>query len=163
TFPKGASRAGPACNPSAGGASLSDKIEQRYDARGPCRVRIIRGTFVPVHPNESFARTSRSDDGHRGPERSAGGLIVRIRNVRVGGIQGGLIGAAILASSSISTIPARADYPQIRLNTDDTTQLQNEQQIVVDKTNPDNLVACWRDFRLGYRQVGVGYSFDGGD
>jgi hypothetical protein len=25
-----------------------------------------------------------------------------------------------------------------------------------------NLVAIWRDFRLGYRQVGYGYSFDGG-
>lgn len=53
-------------------------------------------------------------------------------------------------------------YPEIKLNTDETTQLQNEQQICVNPTNPDNVVACWRDFRLGYRQVGVGTSFDGG-
>ena len=26
----------------------------------------------------------------------------------------------------------------------------------------DNLVAVWRDFRLGHRRVGVGYTFDGG-
>jgi hypothetical protein len=57
---------------------------------------------------------------------------------------------------------ARADYPQIRLNHDTSSFLQNEQQICVNPTNLDNLVACWRDWRLGYRQVGVGYSFDGG-
>lgn len=28
--------------------------------------------------------------------------------------------------------------------------------------DPDNLVAVWRDFRLGYRRVGYGASFDGG-
>jgi hypothetical protein len=54
------------------------------------------------------------------------------------------------------------DYPNIRINQDETTQLQNEQQIVVNPTNGDNLVAVWRDFRLGYRRIGVGYSFDGG-
>ena len=67
-----------------------------------------------------------------------------------------------LALAAIWTGVASADYPQIRLNTDSTLQLQNEQQICVNPTNPANLVAAWRDFRLGYRQVGVGYSFDGG-
>ncbi|MDM7916440.1 MAG: sialidase family protein, partial [Candidatus Eisenbacteria bacterium] len=57
---------------------------------------------------------------------------------------------------------ARADYPQIRLNTDDSHQLQNEQQIRVHPLDAGNVVAAWRDFRLGYRQVGVGASFDGG-
>jgi hypothetical protein len=58
---------------------------------------------------------------------------------------------------------ARAeDWVNTRLNEDTTTELQNEQQIVVNPTNPENLVAVWRDFRLGYRQVGYGYSFDGG-
>jgi hypothetical protein len=65
-------------------------------------------------------------------------------------------------TASIGIPHARADYPQIRLNTDATTQLQNEQQICVNPTNPENVVACWRDFRLGFRQVGVGTSFDGG-
>lgn len=52
--------------------------------------------------------------------------------------------------------------PNLKLNTDATTQLQNEEQVAVDPTNPNNLVAVWRDFRLGYRQVGWGYSHDGG-
>lgn len=52
--------------------------------------------------------------------------------------------------------------PNIKLNQDATTQLQNEEQVAVDPTNPDNLVAVWRDFRLGYRQIGWGYSHDGG-
>lgn len=52
--------------------------------------------------------------------------------------------------------------PNLKLNTDATTQLQNEEQVAVDPTNPNNLVAVWRDFRLGFRQVGWGYSHDGG-
>lgn len=55
-----------------------------------------------------------------------------------------------------------ATPPNIKLNTDTTTQLQNEEQVAVDPTNPDNLVAVWRDFRLGYRQIGWGYSHNGG-
>jgi hypothetical protein len=52
--------------------------------------------------------------------------------------------------------------PNIKINTDLTTEVQNEEQVAVNPNNPDNLVAVWRDFRLGYRQVGWGYSFDGG-
>ena len=50
----------------------------------------------------------------------------------------------------------------VRVHSDATGQLQNEQQIGVNPTDPDNLVAVWRDFRLGYRQVGLGHSVDGG-
>jgi len=53
-------------------------------------------------------------------------------------------------------------FLNIRVNHDATTQLQNEQQIVVNPLDSLNVVAVWRDFRLGYRQVGVGYSTDGG-
>ncbi len=49
-----------------------------------------------------------------------------------------------------------------RINSDTTAELQNEEQVVVNPTDPDNLVATWRDFRLGYRRVGVGYTFDAG-
>ncbi len=52
--------------------------------------------------------------------------------------------------------------PNIKLNHDATTQLQNEEQVAVDPTNPDNMVAVWRDFRLGYRQIGWGYTHNGG-
>ncbi len=54
------------------------------------------------------------------------------------------------------------EWVNTRINTDTTAQLQNEQQVVVNPTNPLNLVSVWRDFRLGYRQVGYGYSMDGG-
>jgi hypothetical protein len=49
-----------------------------------------------------------------------------------------------------------------RINSDTTAEVQNEEQVVANPLDPDNLVAVWRDFRLGYRQVGVGYTFDGG-
>ena len=49
-----------------------------------------------------------------------------------------------------------------KINTDGTNQVQNEEQVAVNPLDPDNLVAVWRDFRLGYRRVGVGTSFDGG-
>ena len=69
------------------------------------------------------------------------------------------LAAAVLAAAAA---PAVAELPEIRLNTDTTTELQNEEQIAINPTDPGNVVACWRDFRLGYRQVGVGTSFDGG-
>jgi hypothetical protein len=50
----------------------------------------------------------------------------------------------------------------IRINSDNSGQVQNEEQVAHNRTNPDNLVAVWRDFRLGYRRIGVGYSFDAG-
>lgn len=53
-------------------------------------------------------------------------------------------------------------WVNLKINSDTTTQLQNEEQIVVNPLNGNNLVAVWRDFRLGYRRVGVGYSLDGG-
>ena len=52
--------------------------------------------------------------------------------------------------------------PNLKLNTDATIQLQNEEQVAVDPSNPDNLVAVWRDFRIGFRQCGWAYSHDGG-
>ncbi len=56
----------------------------------------------------------------------------------------------------------RANFLNIQINTDTTTQIQNEQQIAVNPKDSLNLVAVWRDFRFGYRQVGHAASFDGG-
>ncbi|MGB9721308.1 MAG: T9SS type A sorting domain-containing protein [bacterium] len=53
-------------------------------------------------------------------------------------------------------------FLNIKVNTDNTTQIQNEQQIVINPTDTLNLVADWRDFRVGYRQVGHAASMDGG-
>jgi hypothetical protein len=50
----------------------------------------------------------------------------------------------------------------IKVNHDATTQLQNEESCAINPTNPDNVVAIWRDFRLGYRRIGVGTTFDAG-
>lgn len=54
------------------------------------------------------------------------------------------------------------DFSNIKINSDNTAQYHNEEQVWVNLTNPANLVAVWRDFRLGYRRVGVGYTFDTG-
>ncbi len=53
-------------------------------------------------------------------------------------------------------------YLNIRVNNDTTDQLQNEEQIVMNPTDTTNMVAVWRDFRLGYRQVTYAYTYDGG-
>ena len=54
------------------------------------------------------------------------------------------------------------DVDNIQVNSDNTTQVQNEEMVCINPTNTANAVAVWRDFRLGYRRVGVGYTFDGG-
>lgn len=41
-------------------------------------------------------------------------------------------------------------------------QLNNEEQVCFNPTDSSVIVANWRDFRLGYRQIGIGYSHDGG-
>ncbi|MCP4631536.1 MAG: T9SS type A sorting domain-containing protein [candidate division Zixibacteria bacterium] len=66
--------------------------------------------------------------------------------------------------SSVQPVPQPFDDDTInvRVNSDNSGQLQNEQQLCINPTNPDNVVAVWRDFRLGYRRLGVAYSFDGG-
>lgn len=50
-----------------------------------------------------------------------------------------------------------------RMNTDDSGEIQNEQQACINPLDPDNMVAVWRDFREGYRRIGVGYTLDGGE
>jgi hypothetical protein len=69
--------------------------------------------------------------------------------------------AGIIVAAGMLAMPGQA-YENIKINNDQTTQIQNEQQIIANPMNPDNVVAVWRDFRLGYRQVGIGTSFDGG-
>jgi Neuraminidase (sialidase) len=58
---------------------------------------------------------------------------------------------------------ADAQWVNLQLNRDATTQVQNEEQIAINPTNPDNMVAVWRDFRTGVRRVGWAYTFDGGE
>lgn len=65
-------------------------------------------------------------------------------------------------NAQIKPFESRSNYENIKINNDTTTELQNEEQIVMNPKDTTNLVAVWRDFRLGYRQVAYGYSFDGG-
>ncbi len=75
-----------------------------------------------------------------------------------------LIVFLITVSAHLYALPWQGDsaYLNIRVNNDTTTELQNEEQIIMNPNDTTNLVAVWRDFRLGYRQVGYGCSFDGG-
>ncbi len=54
------------------------------------------------------------------------------------------------------------DVDNIQINSDGTGQVQNEEMVCINPTDPLNAVALWRDFREGYRRVGIGYTFDGG-
>lgn len=54
------------------------------------------------------------------------------------------------------------EYPVQRINSDESGWLQNEEQCVILPGAPAQRVAAWRDFRLGYRQIGLGTSTDGG-
>lgn len=65
----------------------------------------------------------------------------------------------LMASIAIATPPPPANY---RISSP-YPQLQNEEQVWVSPTDSTSLVALWRDFRLGYRQVGLGRSTDGGN
>ena len=51
--------------------------------------------------------------------------------------------------------------PNVKVNSV-TTNLQNEEQIWISPLNANIVVANWRDWRLGFRRVGVGYSTNGG-
>src|SRR5512144_3256928 len=56
--------------------------------------------------------------------------------------------------------PSLDETGNVRVNSDTTHQVQNEEQAAMSPLALDNCVAVWRDFRLGYRRVGVGYSTD---
>jgi len=70
----------------------------------------------------------------------------------------------IIIPNHLFAIPWQRDsaYLNIKINNDATTEVQNEEQIVMNPNDTTNLVAVWRDFRVGYRQAAYAYSFDGG-
>lgn len=57
---------------------------------------------------------------------------------------------------------AQADVPDRKINTDGTKQIHNEEQIWVSPVDSNVVMIVWRDFRLGYRRVGLGVSYDEG-
>ena len=54
------------------------------------------------------------------------------------------------------------EYWNVQINSDTTTQIQNEEQLAINPLATNNLVAVWRDFRYGYRRCGYGISSDHG-
>ncbi len=64
-----------------------------------------------------------------------------------------------LAALSSATPPTPPNY---QISTP-SNQLQNEEQVWFCPTDSNILIANWRDFRLGYRQIGMGRSTDGGN
>ncbi len=73
-----------------------------------------------------------------------------------------LLCSCTLVFAGVSSLFAADPPTNVKLNSDGTSQLHNEEQIAVNPTQGKNVVAVWRDFRLGYRRVGVGVSHDGG-
>lgn len=64
-----------------------------------------------------------------------------------------------LAASVAADVPIPINYPIAT----PYPELQNEEQIWACPTDSNVVIAVWRDFRLGYRQVGIGRSTDGGN
>ena len=57
---------------------------------------------------------------------------------------------------------AQADVPDIMINTDGTSEIHNMSQIWVSPIDSNVVMIVWRDFRLGYRRVALGVSYDEG-
>ena len=82
-----------------------------------------------------------------------------MKNVVVTVVVGITLFMSMTMSPVWSTPPPPTNY-RIAL---DHPELQNEEMIWVCPTDSNIVIADWRDFRLGYRQIGVGRSTDGGD
>ncbi len=61
-----------------------------------------------------------------------------------------------------STVTAQDTPINVKVNSDTSPYLQNEQQIWISPFDANIVIADWRDWRLGYRRVGIGVSTDGG-
>ncbi|MDF1544804.1 MAG: hypothetical protein P1R58_06835 [bacterium] len=73
--------------------------------------------------------------------------------------------AAILCLALLFAISALADSslpPPANIRITQYPELNNEMQSVICPTDSNVIIANWRDFRLGYRRVGIGRSTDGG-
>jgi len=65
---------------------------------------------------------------------------------------------------TMTIIPAAAPPPPANYQVSSPLpEMQNEEQVWVSPVDSNIVIALWRDFRLGYRQVAVGRSTDAGD
>ena len=70
------------------------------------------------------------------------------------------LSTAILIVSDTYATSNLAPPPNIRVT--NIPELNNEEQVWICPTDSNIIIAVWRDFRLGYRQVAIGRSTDGG-
>ncbi len=67
----------------------------------------------------------------------------------------------LLLTPSIST--ATSSFPPpTNVRVTNIPQLNNEEQTAISPVDSNLIISVWRDFRLGYRQIGIGRSTDGG-
>lgn len=71
-----------------------------------------------------------------------------------------MIVIALLSITALSGTAATDPPTNIRVT--NIPQLNNEEQVCICPTDSSVIIANWRDFRLGFRQIGVGRSIDGG-
>jgi hypothetical protein len=66
-----------------------------------------------------------------------------------------------VAALVVLSTAASSQIPNVQISFP-SSQLQNEEQVFFCPTDPNYVIADWRDFRLGYRRCGIGRSTDGG-
>ena len=71
-----------------------------------------------------------------------------------------LVCALLMMGGVVDATSILSPPPNIRITT--ISQLNNEEQVFICPTDSNIIIANWRDFRLGYRQIGIGRSTDGG-
>ncbi len=60
-------------------------------------------------------------------------------------------------------VSATSSYPPpLNVRVTNIPQLNNEEQAAISPIDSNIIISVWRDFRLGYRQIGIGRSTDGG-
>jgi hypothetical protein len=75
--------------------------------------------------------------------------------------QGSLLVCLFVLSFVIGSV-TEADVPDMMINSDGTSQIHNMSQIWVSPIDSNVVMTVWRDFRLGYRRVAIGVSYDEG-
>ncbi|UCG60689.1 MAG: DUF4962 domain-containing protein [Candidatus Zixiibacteriota bacterium] len=68
--------------------------------------------------------------------------------------------ACLLLASSAAATSSLPPPPNVRITY--YPELNNEEQVFICPGDSNIVIANWRDFRLGYRQIGIGRSTDGG-
>jgi hypothetical protein len=109
---------------------------------------VSSGSLYAVYQAEGVIdKRVKSTNGGKGEPFAPGNLFKGLPN---GGTQG------------CPNVFTGADGPNIRVNQDCSLRRQAEEVVVVNPTNPSNLIAGQNDSRIGFNRCGYDWSFDGG-